>query len=111
MTYVDGVAQSETLAEMCSTIRQLTPTDSSVLGFIDDPQYGEIEIKYHKMTHVKELGYVSSGAVYVAEGMEDEFMELLKHDIINNYTWYQSNVGEINIRAPLKTQSNSRFFV
>ncbi len=101
MTYVDGVAQSETLAEMCSTIRQLTPTDSSVLGFIDDPQYGEIEIKYHKMTHVKELGYVSSGAVYVAEGMEDEFMELLKHDIINNYTWYQSNVGEINIRHSL----------
>ena len=100
MTYVDGVAQSETLAEMCSTIRQLTPTDSSVLGFIDDPQYGEIEIKYHKMTHVKELGYVSSGAVYVAEGME-EFMELLKHDIINNYTWYQSNVGEINIRHSL----------
>lgn len=96
-----GSAVSETLAEMCGAIRGLTPTDSSVLGFIDDPQYGEIEIKYHKMTHVKELGYVSSGAVYVAEGMEDEFMELLKHDIINNYTWYQSNVGEINIRHSL----------
>ncbi len=100
-TYVDGVAQSEAFAEMCGTIRQLTPTDSSVLGFIDDPQYDEIEIKYHKMTHDKELGYVSPGTVYVAEGMENEFMKLLKHDIINNYTWYQSNVGEINIKHSL----------
>lgn len=100
-TYVNGVAWSETLAEMCGAIRQLTPTDSSVLGFVDDPQYDEIEIVYYKMTHDKELGAVRSGAVYVAEGREDEFMELLKHDIINNYTWYQSNVGEINIRHSL----------
>ena len=53
------------------------------------------------MTHDKELGYVSPGTVYVAEGMENEFMKLLKHDIINNYTWYQSNVGEINIKHSL----------
>lgn len=100
-TYVNGVAWSETLAEMCGAIRQLTPTDSSVLGFVDDPQYDEIEIVYYKMTYDEDLGAVRSGAVYVAEGREDEFMELLKHDIINNYTWYQSRVGEIHIRHSL----------
>lgn len=111
-TYVDGVALSETFAEMCGAIRQLTPTDSSVLGFVDDPQYDKIEIAYYKMTHDKELGSVRSGAVYVAEGREDEFMELLKHDIINNYTWYQSRVGEINIRHSLNgTGDWEQYFV
>lgn len=90
--------RSKTLIEVCDAIHRLTPTDSSALGFIDDPQYDSISITYYKLTLDETFAYVRSPAVYITEGREDEFMELLRYDTINNLSRMQRKVGEIIIR-------------
>lgn len=89
--------RSKTLIEVCDAIHRLTPTDSSVLGFIDDPQYDSISITYYKLNLDETFSYVRSPAVYIAKGREDEFMELLRYDTINNLSRMQRRVGEIFI--------------
>ncbi|MBD5129297.1 MAG: hypothetical protein HDT43_05175 [Ruminococcaceae bacterium] len=97
---MDGeLARENAVSKACAAIKQLTPTDSSALGFVDDPQYDTIGISYRTITHDSHLGYIDSPAVYVAQGKEEELMELLKRDLINNFSYhnYTHPIGEINI--------------
>lgn len=84
---------SKTFGEMCEAIHRLIPTDSSALGFIDDPQYDSISIRYYKLNPDKTYG----DTLYITNGREDEFMRLLAYDTINNFSEWQRKVGEINI--------------
>lgn len=88
---------SKTLIEVCDAIHRLTPTDSSALGFIDDPQYDSISITYYKLNPDETFAYVRYPAVYITKSREDEFMELLRYDTINNLSRMQRKVGEIII--------------
>lgn len=88
---VTNEMRSKILADACANIRKLTPTDSSALGFIDDPRYDSISIRYIKYAHDNNTAENASDTnvpektVYVTEGKEDELMELLKNDTLFNH--------------------------
>lgn len=65
------------LKQASDRIKEFEPVDLSALGFIADPVYDEIDIR------VDIFG--SDGSRFVIPSKADEFMELLRGDIINHY--------------------------
>lgn len=93
--------ESKTLREVCAAIKQLEPTDSSALGFIDAPRYDSIKIGYSEYVRGAKYANIPMEAVFITEGKEAEFMELLKHDMINNYTFNYDYRGVVRISYTL----------
>lgn len=73
------------LKQASDRIKEFEPADSSVLGFIGDPVYDEIDIRIDRFN--------GDGSRFVIPSKADEFMELLRSDIVNHYAEGNQNGG------------------
>lgn len=65
------------LKQASNRIKEFEPADTSALGFIAEPVYDEIDIRIDRFN--------SDGSRFVIPSKADEFIELLRSDIINHY--------------------------